>query len=358
MTPKHNNNRTMIGVLAAGILAIIYMIYVMVAPQGGHIQGWTPRASSTLAEGTDWVFNFINYWNYLFFIGVVAAMGYFIYKYQRKSDSDRTEKVKDSIAFEMFWVIFPTLLVMVVFVLGARDYMGHRVTPKNVYEIQATAFQWGWTFTYPNGGTSDSLVVPANQPVRMVMTSNDVLHSFYIPDFRVKQDVIPNRFTYVWFNAPKPTLKYSRPNDSTLTVSSLDRKHILHCTEYCGTSHSGMDRNVQVMAYNDFETWLEELTKVDESAEGGKKVFESKCQSCHSADGTPGIGPTWKGLWGSNRSVSPGGSVPADENYIRESILNPGAKVANGFPNAMTNFTGLIKDGEIKAIIEYMKTLK
>lgn len=358
MSPNHDNRRTMYGVLGMGIVAILFMIWVMTAQHGPVIKGWTPPAASTLAAGTDSVFNFINYWNYAFFVGVVAAMGYLLYKYLRKEETERTVKVKDSVAFEMFWVVFPTLLVIVVFVLGARDYVSHRVAPANVYEVQATAYQWGWTFTYPNGASSDSLVVPQNQPVRMVMTSKDVIHSFYIPDFRVKADVLPNRYTYIWFQAPETTMKYNQINDSTSVAQATARRHLLQCTEYCGKAHSGMNRNVNVMTRADFELWLEKINSVDETPDGGKKIYEQKCKSCHSVDGSPGIGPSWKGAWGANHKMTDGASVPVDENYVRTSILNPGAQVVAGFPNAMTNFTGLIKDGEIKAIIAYMKTLK
>lgn len=358
MSPKHNNQKTMYGVLGFGVLAIVYMIYVMAAPHGEIVRGWTPRSASTLSDGTDWVFNFITYWNYAFFLGVVGAMGYFTYKFLRKSDADRTEKVKDSVAMEMFWVIFPTLLVMVVFVLGAKDYVRQRVVPNNAYEIQVTAFQWGWSFTYPNGAQSDSLVVPANTPVRMVMTSKDVIHSFYIPDFRVKQDVIQNRYSYVWFNAPKPTLQYDRPNDSTLVLKRVDRAHILHCTEYCGKDHSNMNRSVNVMPMRDFEAWIEKIGGVEATVEGGMQVYKAKCASCHSVDGSKIVGPTWKGMWGASHSMTDGSSAMVDENYIRESILNPNAKVVSGFPPVMTNFTGLIRDDEIAALIVYMKSLK
>jgi cytochrome c oxidase subunit 2 len=373
MSQAKSNKNTMYGVVGIGILAIIYMIWVMTARHSATVQGWTPTPASNLAAGTDWVFNFINMWSYAFFVGVVGAMGWLLWKYWRKSNTERTEKVKDNIVFEMFWVIFPTLLCLVVFILGARDYVEHRTPPPNAYEIQATASQWAWNFTYPDGRTSNDLYIPADQPIRLVISSVDVLHSLYIPHFRVKMDAVPGRYTTLWFQAKQSTsLKWvdldavesaTDNGDGSYNVSNKGKSyryvqpHRLFCTEYCGKSHSAMDRKVFVLPRDRWNAVLDSLNIVPETAESGKNIYTNKCVACHSVDGSPMAGPTWKGMFGHSVSTS-AGTVDVNEDYIRESILDPTAKIVTGFAGTMPSFAGQIKDAEINALIAYMKELK
>lgn len=369
---KNNNKNTMYWVVGMGVLAVVYMIWVMFTRHSATIQGWTPPASSTIAADTDWVFNFINWWSYAFFIGVVGVMGWLLFKFWRKSDAERTEKVKDSMAFEMFWVVFPTILCIVVFVLGAKNYSAHRVAPPNVMEIQANASQWAWEFVYPDGRTSNDLYIPVDQPVRMVITSVDVLHSFYIPNFRVKMDAIPGRYTQLWFEAKQATdttwidldkvenVKQEGNGAYTITDKGKTRRYVqphrLFCTEYCGRAHSGMDRKVYVLSRDQWDQTLDKINTVKVEAASGKKVHVQKCAACHSVDGSAMQGPTWKGLWGKSESTS-AGAVTVDENYIRESILNPTAKIVTGYPGNMPAFPNL-REEEIQSLFLYLKELK
>jgi cytochrome c oxidase subunit 2 len=192
------------------------------------------------------------------------------------------------------------------------------------------------------------MVVPLNRPVKLVMTSNDVIHSFYVPGFRNKQDVIPGRYTSLWFKADK-----------------LGEFQVF-CTEYCGLQHSQMPATIRVVSESQYMAWLDSNKPssvsndngMSESAQKGMELYEGKCRSCHSLDGSRVVGPTWKGIYGAKREFESGPSVNADENYLRESILNPMAKIVKGYPAAMPPYAGQLSDDEIESLIEYMKTTK
>jgi cytochrome c oxidase subunit 2 len=217
--------------------------------------------------------------------------------------------------------------------------------PDDAYEIRVEGVSWNWRFFYENGAVSvGELNVPVNRPVKLIMSSNDVIHSFYVPDFRVKRDVLPNRYSSVWFEA-------------TETGES-----IIFCTEYCGTDHSNMMGMVNVMSQDEFDTWLEAGNSVDESvppAERGEAlVSQNGCNACHSVDGSSGVGPSFAGLWNKERTFQNAEPVTADENYIRESILESNAKILEGYDPVMPAYQGIINDQQIGDIIEYIKTLE
>jgi len=327
---------------------------------------WLPEQASTLSPSIDFVFNLITWICYFFFVLIVALLIFFVIRY-RRSDSNHAGNATGPThhtALELTWTIIPLGIVIVIFFLGFRGYMQIATIPRNAYEIEVTAFQWGWTFRYPNGAQSDDLVVPAGRPVKLVMRSNDVIHSLFIPDFRVKQDVLPGRYTYAWFEAPVPT--------------GWDRFHWLFCTEYCGTLHSDMNKKVFVLPQDEFEMEVERLARFLDDIDDDELYFRAgprlftRCSQCHSLDGTDGIGPTWAGMWertveGTTRfadgttladHMGPGKIHETPEDYLRDSILNPGRHIVVPYGNNMPHFRGQLTDRGIDALIGMMKRVE
>lgn len=299
--------------------------------------------SPMTGASTDALMAFIHIVSFILLAGVTFAMIYFAIKYKRKSEDDETPLITHNNTLEITWSVIPLLLVFVVFGWGYNGWLNLKTVPDNAYEIQVSAYKWGWTFKYNTGAQIGNEVhVPAGRPVKLVMQSQDVLHSFFVPDYRIKHDVLPNRYTYVWFQAEEPG------------------ESQIFCTEYCGTSHSDMLAKVIVHTEEDFQTWLAEQgtggggTPVEN---GERLVTLQGCVTCHSVDGSDKIGPTFKGLYGRDENLTDGSTVTVDDNYIRESILNPAAKIVEGYQNQMASYEGRLSDEEISDIIEYLKTL-
>lgn len=307
-----------------------------------------PPAKSTLAEQTDTLFWFVHLSSLALTIGLLAVIVYFVYKYRRKSEDEVTPLITHNNQLEVTWSVIPLVLVIIVFGWGYKVYLDQRVIPDDAYEVNVTAQKWLWQFSYENGArTTGELHVPAGRPVKLVMSSNDVIHSFFVPDYRIKQDVVPGRYTEAWFNAPETG------------------ESIVFCTEYCGTAHSDMTAQVIVHEQEEFEQWLADNTgggsKPEDlsQAEWGEQLSQTyACATCHSTDGSEMTGPTWQGIFDHEVQLSDGSTVTADENYIRESILEPNAKVVQGFPAVMNTYQGQLNDEQINAIIEYIKTLE
>jgi cytochrome c oxidase subunit II len=275
---------------------------------------------------------------------IIGGMIYFVIKYRRKSANDKTAYITHNTYLEVLWSFIPLVIFLFLFGWGWKIFHEMRNVPQNVMEVHVTGKQWLWEFTYKSGRkVTNELYVPVNAPVRLIMTSEDVIHSFFIPSFRIKQDVVPGRYTALWFEAEK------------------EGEFQIFCTEFCGTAHSTMLAKVHVLSNEEYMNWLESDPTAGKSlAEIGKGLLTTKgCIACHSEDGSAKVGPSFKGLFGSDRQFDGADSVKGDENYIRESILNPKAKVVKGFPaGVMPTFQGQIKDDEVNAIIEYFKTLK
>ncbi len=304
-----------------------------------------PPARSTLASETDALFHFINVTSIILLVGITFAILYFAWKYRRKSEDDVTPVITHNNKLEITWSVIPLIMVMIVFGWGFSGYMNLVTPPDDAYEIRVEGASWNWRFFYDNGAVSvNELNVPVDRPIKLIMSSTDVIHSFYVPDFRVKRDVLPNRYSSIWFEA-------------TETGQS-----VIFCTEYCGEQHSNMDGMVNVMSQDEFDTWLESGNAVDESippAERGEAlVSQNGCNACHSVDGSSGVGPSFAGLWGSERTFQNAEPVTADENYIRESILESNAKILEGYDPVMPAYQGVINDQQISDIIEYIKTLE
>lgn len=306
---------------------------------------WLPKASSTTAQQVDWAFDVVLWIDVVFFVGIVGALALFMYRYRRRKEGEKTSTVAHNTTLEVVWTVIPTLLLGVLFMAGLRGFANEQVVPAEALEIKVTGAKWFWTFTYPNGYVSTGkMIVPQGRPVKLLMSSQDVVHSFFVPEFRVKQDAVPGQYTTMWFNA-------------------TESKNVqVECAEYCGTSHSDMLATIEVKPEAEFKDWLEKAGDEGKGlapAEYGKKLFTSKnCFTCHSTDGSRIQGPTFKGVFGRHEDLEGGGSVTVDENYIRESLMTPNAKIVKGYPAVMPTYKGTLKDKEIDALIAYLKSVK
>ncbi len=271
---------------------------------------------------------------------VTSAMVFFVVRYNIRR-KQKPENIEGSMFLEIVWTVIPTLLVLVMFYLGWKSFDIIRRVPKEVMTIGVTARQWSWLFSYENGKQSNVLRVPMGQPVKMLLTSADVLHSFYIPAFRIKEDCVPRMQTYMWFTAEE------------------EGTYDIFCTEYCGLGHSGMLSKVIVMPEKEFAAWYGRAEEKVEKPAGQKILEEKGCLGCHTTDGTRKIGPTFKGLYGSKVTVLTNGKervITADEKYIKRSVTDPGADIVKGYPNIMPKLP--VTNEELEQIVEYLETLK
>ena len=302
-----------------------------------------PEARSVIADEVDSLYWFIH-WLCVFF-GLIIIVGTVILalKFKKKGKTGITPGIHHNTALEVFWTAVPTFLIFAIFIWGFLIYMHFAKAPEDAFEVRVRAWQWGWEFVYPTGKVSEDLVVPEGKPVKLLMNSNDVIHSLFIPDFRVKWDVIPNRYTSIWFEA-KPLREGESQFESDI-----------YCTEYCGKDHSRMNRRVRVITAKDFDTWVNDVPD-----RPGKLLVSANgynCVSCHSLDGSENPaagGPTWKDLYGKERQLTNGETVIADENYLLTSMNCPNCQVVKGFESVpMSNFSHL-KEGEKQNIINYI----
>ncbi len=305
---------------------------------------WMPRQASTVAGEVDSIFNFILWISFFFFTLIVGLMVVFILRYRQQSPDDLPEPGPNhNTALELTWTLIPVVLVVVIFTFGLKGYLQLSVPPTDSYEVLVTAQKWNWKFTYPNGYSDHELHIPKGRSVRLVMRSEDVIHSFFVPAFRVKQDIVPGRYTKVWFEATE------------------EGEFPILCAEYCGTGHSDMLSRVIVHAASDFDGWLAtagDFLDTLPPAEAGARLFTSLgCTACHSTDGSPMVGPTMKGAYGSERAMKGGGSAIFDEEYVRSSLLDPQGQVVEGFEPVMPTFQGRVNDKEITVIIAFIKSL-
>ncbi len=330
---------------------------------------WMPPRGSETAGEVDFLFNFVLWISIFFFVLIVGVMLFFVIRYRRRQGRDAVRTSTHNLALELTWTIIPLAIVIAIFAIGFKGFVRMNAPPADAYKISVTGQKWSWEFTYPNGHSDAELHVPVNRDILLTMTSTDVIHSLFIPAFRKKKDVVPGRYTTLWFKAEQPG------------------EYIIFCAEYCGTSHSDMVAQCIVHPTGEFEKWMEnadplkKLTEeqyaaymadpqkfIDENPDiqgletpviMGRKLYAKKgCAQCHSVDGSVGTGPSFKGVYGKEHEMTDGSTIVADDNYLRESILQPNAKVVKGFQAVMPTYQGRLKEREITALIAYIESLK
>lgn len=307
-------------------------------------ESFMPTVATEIAQEVNNLYGFLVVASLISCLIIIAGMIFFTFKYKRKTDHDKTAYITHNTFLEFLWSFIPLVIFLGVFGWGWYIYHQMRKMPEGALEIHITAKQWAWAAEYKNGVKSVEIVVPVNKPVKLIMTAEDVLHSFYVPSFRIKQDVIPGRYTSLWFTATK-----------------LGEFHVF-CTEYCGTSHSAMLTKLKVVSQADYDKWLVEESEVGSLplAQRGAKLFQVKaCASCHNVDNPAAkVGPSLYKVFGHELELADGSKITADENYLRESIMDSKAKIVKGFQPVMPSFQGQLNETELNALLEYIKGLK
>jgi cytochrome c oxidase subunit 2 len=306
-----------------------------------------PPSASTVAPDVDGLFSFIFWITVFFFVLVTVLTVVFVWKYRlREGQPPPPKAAAHNTALELTWTIIPTIIVLIIFYFGFRGFLHMSVIPPNAYEINVTAQMWNWQFVYPNGHVDTELHIPVDVPVRLVLNSTDVIHSLYVPQFRVKKDVVPGRFNRFWVQA---------------TELSPPEGFDIYCAEYCGNGHSRMLSKVHVHDLQGYKKWLEDASNWETHmtpVQAGEQFFKTRgCTQCHTVTGEVLKAPTLKNVFGEPQKLTNGATVVADENYIRESIYEPAAKVVAGFEPQMPSYKGLLKDNDVMAIIEYLKSI-
>jgi len=300
-----------------------------------------PEQASTMAPRVDQLYYFLLGISVFFATLILILIVTFAVKYRRRSDDERPRPISGNLGLEILWTLVPLSLTLVMFVWGARLYFITFYPPSDALEINVVAKQWMWKAQHAEGRSEiDELHIPTGRPVKLIMTSQDVIHDFFVPAFRVKNDVLPGRYTTLWFEATKPGA------------------YRLFCSQYCGTQHSGMIGHIIALEPAEFQAWLSGGATVVSMATAGENLFQKLgCVSCHAQNDT-GRGPSLVGLVGKTVRLQSGALVTADEDYVRESILNPQAKIVAGYQPIMPTFKGLISEDGIMQIIAYLKSLR
>jgi cytochrome c oxidase subunit II len=299
-----------------------------------------PDQASTFAPNVDHLLYFLLTVSVFFTLAIFFAIFYFAIRYRRRSENELPNPVHGSLTLEILWSVIPFGLTMIMFAWGAAIFFHEGRPPDDAIPIYVVGKQWMWKLQHMEGRREiNELHIPLGRAVKLTMTSEDVIHSFYVPDFRTKEDVVPGRYSTTWF---KPT--------------KAGQFH-LFCAEYCGTNHSRMIGTVYVMQPQDYQEWLSGGAAMGSLSEEGGKLFESlACANCHKPDGS-GRCPSLVGLFGRTVQLAGGGTIKADEAYIRESILQPAAKIVAGYQPVMPTFQGLVTEEGVVQLIEYIKSL-
>ncbi len=308
---------------------------------------WFPPAASTFAKQVDFLYMAILWISILFFVPIVVAMIYFVVKYRQRPGYKGSPEALHNTPLEITWTVIPTFIVVWIFWEGMIGYLDMTRIPDNTQDVDVIAAKWTWTFKYrENGAESTVLYLPVDKDVKLIMQSRDVLHSFFVPAFRAKRDVVPGRYHYMWFH---PTQE-----------GVFD----LFCAEYCGDNHSTMITKVEVLSQEKYEAKLAELIKEPEDiVERGKWLYERKaCKGCHFAEkeGAKGPGPSYNGSWGKKVQLSNGTEKTFDENFVKDAILNPGQEFRKGYEGvaAMPSYKGQLKEDQIEALTAYIRSLE
>jgi cytochrome c oxidase subunit 2 len=299
-----------------------------------------PESASTFSDEVDLYFFFLVGLTFFFTIVIGALAIFFMIRYRRRRDDEVPEPIEGAMALEITWTVIPFIISMFIFAWGAKIYYDMYKEPKDALEIFVTGKQWMWRAQHPDGVREiNALHLPVGRRIKLTMTSEDVLHSYYIPAFRTKADVVPGRYTMTWFEPTK-----------------VGTYH-LFCSEYCGTQHSGMIGTITVLEPSDYQSWLAGGTSEGSPAVAGEKLFASlACSTCHQ-DQNRGRGPTLVGAFGTERVLDNGMKVVADEAYLRESILMPSLKLVAGYQAIMPTFQGQVSEEQILQLIAYIKSI-
>jgi cytochrome c oxidase subunit 2 len=299
-----------------------------------------PEEASNFAPSVDHLLFYLLAVAAFFTTVIFGAIFYFSIRYRRRSDRELPRVMHTGLALEIVWSVIPFGLTLVMFGWGADIFFRESRPPADALQIYVVGKQWMWKLQHMEGQREiNELHIPVGRPVRLTMTSEDVIHSFFVPAFRTKEDVVPGRYSTTWFAATKPG------------------KYHLFCAEYCGTNHSRMTGWIYVMEPQAYEAWLNGGRASGSLAENGEKLFQDlACGNCHKADGS-GRCPNLVGLFGRNVQLSDGHTITADEAYIRESILRPAAKIVAGYQPLMPTFQGLVTEEGVLQLVEYIKSL-
>jgi cytochrome c oxidase subunit 2 len=303
---------------------------------------FVPESASTVSGKVDALYFYLSGVTAFFTLLISGVLIFFVVKYRRRTPFEIPRPVAGSHKLETLWSVIPFIIAMSMFVWGAQIYFENSRPPKNANEIYVVGKQWMWKIQHSTGQREiNELHVPAGRKIKLIMTSEDTIHDFFIPAFRIKADVLPGKYTTEWFEATKPGTYH------------------LFCAEYCGMNHSGMIGSVVVMQPTEFDNWLSGNASQQSPAVAGQQLFQSLgCVSCHGANGEGGRGPTLAGLLGRKVFLNNNQTVIADEAYIRESIENPSAKIVAGFNPIMPTFQGQVTPEQLIEIISFIKSLQ
>lgn len=309
---------------------------------------YLPEQASSFAPKVDWIHNLVTDISVFFTVAIVGAMIYFAIRYRQRDGVDHeTPGIEGNVALEILWTVVPSIVCVFVAAYGVIIYQEMRTPPADAMTINVIGQKWKWDFQYDNGKeTTAEFVVPVNKPIKLRITSRDVLHSFFIPDMRVKVDAVPGQYTQLWFEPIKTGI------------------YQVYCTEYCGLQHSSMLAKLKVVSAAEYDRWLnddsdEVKRKMMKPSDIGKQLYVQKgCNACHSLDGSRVVGPTFLKLYGRKGELEGGATYEADDNYIKTSMLNPNAQVVKGFAPVMPAFEGQLNDDQIEALIAFIKSVQ
>ena len=298
-----------------------------------------PASASSHSFAIDLLYIFLVVLSVVMTLGIFATIAFFGMKYRRQHGRE-AHPIEGSLILEIGWSIVPLGVFMVIFIWGAILFFQLRTPPRDSNEIYVVGKQWMWKLQHMEGPSEiNELHVPVDRDIKLIMTSQDVIHSFFIPEFRLKQDVLPGRYTTLWFRATKTGTYH------------------LFCAQFCGTLHSGMIGSVVVMNPSEYQAWLTGGAATGSLAQTGETLFQNLgCSTCHRFD-VQGRGPNLTGVFGKPVALEDGRTVTADENYVRESILVPAAKVVSGFKPIMPSFQGQVSEDQLNALVAYVKSL-
>lgn len=334
-----------------------------------------PVKASTFGDTNDSMYWYITIICIVFFIPIAACLFGFAWKYNKPKGTPAESQVAHHTGLEIAWSVLPSLVLIWMFYKGAVGYLDQRTVPDGAYEVGVQAQKWNWLFDYGNGTKNPELHLLVDEPTKLIMQSSDVIHSLYVPAFRAKKDIVPGRYNYMWF---KPTVANEKVTPEELKKAKAVNKgqpwdlerwqfteegykfYDLYCAEYCGKDHSIMQTIVVVHEkQEDLDAWikLKSSRGTIPPVEWGKRLYEQRgCKSCHSLDGVRGTGPSYKDSFGTEQKMANGEMVKVDENYVRESILYPKAKVRESYSPAMPSYKGQLSNDDIDSLIAFIKS--